>query len=109
MDFNKSVIERSKTTPVVVQYSANWCGPCRVMKPMITQQALSRQDFEYIVVDVDVEKEIAKSFGIRSIPTVMLFKNGSNVGTFRSGPSPQAFTNWLNQFIQKKEAEKSAS
>jgi putative thioredoxin len=109
MDFNKSVIERSKTTPVVVQFTAQWCGHCKPMKAMIGSQSVARGDFDFYLADVDVNKELVKTYGVRGIPKVVLFKNGSVVSSFMAGASPQAFTNWLNQFIQKKEAEKSAS
>ena len=80
-DFGEQVL-RSET-PVLVDFWAEWCGPCRALGPVI--ESLS-EDFAGRVrvakVDVDANQEVAARYGIRSIPTVILFDKGQIVDTF---------------------------
>jgi thioredoxin 1 len=79
-DFADQVLKSD--TPVLVDFWAEWCGPCRVLGPVI--ESLS-QDYEGRVkiakVDVDSNQQVAMQYGIRSIPTVMLFDKGQIVDT----------------------------
>ena len=64
-------------TPVIVDFWAEWCGPCRAVAPVLDQIASERGDAIRIVkVNIDEEPELAQRYGILSIPTIMLFKNG---------------------------------
>jgi len=67
---------------VYVQFSANWCGPCKVLTKTIESIEDSQEDINFIKVDVDSHREIAQNFGVRSIPRVILFKDGEQVGDF---------------------------
>ena len=70
-------------TPVLVDFWAEWCGPCRVLGPVI--ESLSEEydgKVKVAKVDVDANQQVAMQFGIRSIPTVILFDNGQIVDTF---------------------------
>ena len=79
-DFAEQVLQSD--TPVLVDFWAEWCGPCRVLGPVI--ESLS-QDYDGRVkvakVDVDSNQQVAMQYGIRSIPTVMLFDKGQIVDT----------------------------
>ena len=80
-DFGDQVINSS--TPVLVDFWAEWCGPCRALGPVI--ENLSEEyagQVKVAKVDVDSNPQVAMQFGIRSIPTVMLFDKGQIVDTF---------------------------
>lgn len=82
---------------VVVDFFATWCGPCRMLAPIIEDVSENRDDAAFLKVDVDENYELAKSFGIMSVPTVLFFKDGKvidkSIGLINSEN--------INQFIDK--------
>jgi len=67
----------SQDTPVLVDFYADWCGPCQAMAPILKEVAGEYQDkVKVIKIDVDKNQPIAQRFGVRSIPTLIMFKNG---------------------------------
>ena len=73
--FNKSI----ETGLTVVDFFATWCGPCRMLAPILEDVSETRDDVKFLKVDVDENFELAKSFGIMSVPTVLFFKDGKLV------------------------------
>ena len=73
-DFDAVVMQSDK--PVLVDFWATWCGPCRMLGPVIAQIAEEREDIKVCKVNVDNEPQLAQMFNIMSIPTVLVFKNG---------------------------------
>ena len=65
--------------PVLVDFYATWCGPCKMIAPVIEQVANERDDIKVCKVNVDEEEELAVKFGIQSIPTLLLVKDGAVV------------------------------
>ena len=65
------------TKPVLVDFYAEWCGPCQIMKPRILDVAERMgDDVKVILIDIDKEKKLAERFRIQSVPTLIIFKNG---------------------------------
>lgn len=78
-EFNDFV--KNATKPVVVDFSAKWCGACQVLKPTYEAVANELSDkFSFASVDVDEAGDVANNFGIKGIPTIFFFKNGQKVG-----------------------------
>lgn len=82
-NFEQEVLEASKTVPVVVDFWAPWCGPCKVLKPILEKLAGEYGGrFKLAKVNSDENQELAAAFGIRSIPDVMAFRDGKPVSHF---------------------------
>lgn len=77
-NFNDVVINSEK--PVLIDFWATWCGPCKMIAPVIEQVAKEREDIKVCKVNVDEEEELAVKFAIQSIPTLVIVKNGEIAG-----------------------------
>lgn len=89
-DFEQAVIEASKTVPVLVDFWAEWCGPCRALKPVLEKLATEYNGkFRLAKVNSDENQSLAQRYGVRGIPNVKAFVNGELVDEF-SGALPEA-------------------
>jgi len=77
--FALDVLEADR--PVLVDFTADWCPPCRVMKPVLAELVAERDDLSIVQLDVDAEPEVAARYGVLSMPTLMLFRDGAPVTT----------------------------
>jgi putative thioredoxin len=99
-DFQQKVVERSKQVPVVVDFWAEWCGPCRTLGPAL-EDAIRKRDgqVELVKLDTDANPRISQSFGIQSIPAVKAFKDGEVVEEFIGAIPPPAIEEFLNRIV----------
>ncbi len=77
--FEKEVLEAKE--PVLVDFFATWCGPCKMLSPVIEEIADEAKDFKVFKLDVDAEEAIAAKYGVMTIPTLIVFKDGKPVQT----------------------------
>ena len=76
-NFHKEVLSSEK--PVLLDFFASWCGPCRMVGPILDEIAEEREDIEVCKVDIDEQPELASRYRIISVPTLMVLKNGNIV------------------------------
>ena len=86
-NFNQEVLNSDK--PVLMDFWAPWCGPCRMVVPLVEEIAEERSDIKVVKINVDEEQELAMQFGVMSIPTLVVMKNGKIVNQV-TGARPKA-------------------
>ena len=92
-DFDKEVLKSKKK--VLVDFNAPWCGPCKLMGPIVEELSEEMKDVKFVSIDTDEEEELSQEFVVMSIPCFILFENGEEVDRI-FGSMPK---NKLKEFI----------
>ena len=99
-DFGTEVLQRSHELPVVVDFWAEWCGPCKTLGPALERVAEDYDGaFQLVKIDVDQNQALSQQFRIQSIPTVMAFKDGKPASQFMGAIPEPAIREWVDQLL----------
>ncbi len=95
--FQNEVIDA--TQPVLVDFNATWCGPCKMMGPIFDEVSESYENVKFVSCDVDECPETAAKYGVMSIPTLMMFKGGESKESIVGAQPRKNLENFINKFI----------
>lgn len=93
---NGNFNEEKKEGLVLVDFYATWCGPCKMMHPIIEEIGKENPNLKIIKIDVDQHEDLAREYGIMSIPTILLFRDGNLVEKNIGFIAKDQLTQWLN-------------
>ena len=99
-NFEKEVLEASKEKPVLVDFFASWCGPCKMQGPIVEEVAKEMKGKAIVgKLDTEKEKEIAEKYEIQSIPTLIVFKDGKEAETMTGLQNKELLIDTLEKHI----------
>ena len=94
-DINSDTLKYKGNKPAIVDFYADWCGPCKMLAPVLEEIAKEKTNTKFVKINVDDEPELAIKYKVSSIPTVMLFENGNVKETVVGYRPKESFENML--------------
>ncbi|MAG19967.1 thioredoxin [archaeon] len=92
IDFKKEVLDEEV---VLVDFSAEWCGPCKMLEPIFEELKKEVEKVKFVTVDIDKEKELSMKYGVRGVPCLILFKNGEVFDRLVGLVSKEQLRKWI--------------
>lgn len=109
-DFNKEVIEASQNQPVLVDFWAPWCGPCRALSPTLEKLVAEADDqWSLVTVNSDNHQDLSLAYEVRGIPAVKLFSGGEVIAEFTGAMPEYAVKQWLDQHLPSESSKSLAT
>jgi putative thioredoxin len=104
--FEQDVLARSREKPVVVDFWAEWCGPCHALAPVLEREVESRGGVvELVKIDVDANQSLAETYGVRGIPAVKGFRDGRVIAEFVGAVGPAAVSTFIDDLLAPRPIE----
>lgn len=96
-EFELEVLQSQK--PVLLCMSASWCGPCKMLAPILDEISQEIQDIKILKMDVDTSPKIPSELGVRSIPMMFIFQNGKQIESKVGGVAKESLKKWIESFL----------
>jgi len=97
-EFREKVLKKSLKIPVVVDFYANWCGPCKIISPLLERlEKEYKNGFVLVRINIDENEETTKTYEIKSIPSVKMIKEGKVVAEFAGALGEEVVREWLDR------------
>lgn len=94
----EDVVKTSSEKPVIVDFFAEWCGPCKMLSPILEEYAKNNPNIRIVKVDAD-KSQLPVKFGVRGIPTLLLFKDGEVQGTKVGAINKSSLQAWVEDLV----------
>ena len=96
----QGMLQENNTPYRVVDFSAEWCGPCKMLEPVLEKVAVQHPKVPFYKLDIDALPELTNSYGISSVPTVILFKEGKPQARFSGAKNAAFIEEWLKEHVK---------